>query len=245
MTDLLPLSLRFAWWGTAWLRGLTSADDLLDAVRGEDAQHLVAHRGHDGTIELDGLLIGMGRARSAGATAVGLCLPVEGDPVGLGGPAEFNHAALESGEAVLLLGTGTAWVPERTGRAVTWMPFPAARRQIDDLGASDRALRASVPTTADALARLDVARWRPEVADELLNLGHYHLIDAPPGTPEKCRDLASRALVAQTIVDLALADDGGAVSASEMTARRDALVPLERTARRALVAAASPEVWPH
>ena len=46
------------------------------------------------------------------------------------------------------------------------------------------------------------------------------------------------------IVALALEDEGGAVSAYEITRRRDALVPLDRAGRRALVAAGSPEVWP-
>jgi hypothetical protein len=45
-------------------------------------------------------------------------------------------------------------------------------------------------------------------------------------------------------VDLALEDDGGAVSAYEVAARREALLPLERAARHGLVAAGSPEVWP-
>jgi hypothetical protein len=67
---------------------------------------------------------------------------------------------------------------------------------------------------------------------------------APPGIPARCVDLAARGLQAVEIVDLALADDGGAVTAWEATRRRDALRPLERAGRRALVAAASPEVWP-
>ena len=47
-----------------------------------------------------------------------------------------------------------------------------------------------------------------------------------------------------TIVDLALEDDGGAISAHEIELRREALRPLDRAGRRALVAACSPEVWP-
>jgi hypothetical protein len=39
-------------------------------------------------------------------------------------------------------------------------------------------------------------------------------------------------------------DDGAAMTAEEMEARRAALRTLGRAARRALVAAASPEVWP-
>jgi hypothetical protein len=57
-------------------------------------------------------------------------------------------------------------------------------------------------------------------------------------------ELAARGLQAAGIVDLALEDDGGAVTAHEMESRRAALVPLGRAGRRALVAACSPEVWP-
>jgi hypothetical protein len=42
----------------------------------------------------------------------------------------------------------------------------------------------------------------------------------------------------------ALADDGGALSSYEVERRRDLLQPLGRAARRAIVAACSPEVWP-
>jgi hypothetical protein len=45
-------------------------------------------------------------------------------------------------------------------------------------------------------------------------------------------------------VELALVDDGGAISVAEATERRSALVELERASRRALVAACSPDVWP-
>jgi hypothetical protein len=48
------------------------------------------------------------------------------------------------------------------------------------------------------------------------------------------------AMRCRTIVDLALDDDGGAVSATEADARRAALAPLDHAARRGLVAACSP-----
>jgi hypothetical protein len=57
-------------------------------------------------------------------------------------------------------------------------------------------------------------------------------------------ELAARALQAAAIVDLALADDGAAVSALEADRRRQALRGLATAARHALVAACSPEVWP-
>ena len=120
----------------------------------------------------------------------------------------------------------------------------AERRQLPDVGEADRALRAALPEAADALAALDVARWRPEVADRLMNLRHRPRFVAPPGVPPRCVELAARGLQALEIVELALEDDGGALTALEAETRRVALVPLGRAARRALVAAASPEVWP-
>jgi hypothetical protein len=77
-----------------------------------------------------------------------------------------------------------------------------------------------------------------------MNLRHRGPLSAPPGVPTRCVDLAARGLQAAEIVDLASADDGAAISAGEIRARQDALVPLARAARRALTAAGSPEVWP-
>lgn len=233
--DGLPLALRAAWWLTAWARGHVVTDLLIDAIVGPDATHL---------IDADPLVVGLGRLRGAGATAFGVALPIEGDPAGLGGPPAFNLAALEAGQALVARGAGTGLVPRRTGAAVDWLVHPAQRRQVADLGEADRELRRTLPQVADALADLEVARWRPEVADRLLNLRHRPVPKAPDGTPERAVDLAARAIQASEIVDLALEDDGGAMSAYEISRRRDLLTPLERAARHALVAAGSPEAWP-
>lgn len=235
MTRPLPDSARLAWWGTAWLRGAVDADRLIDEVRGGDAVH---------TVGGDPLLVGLGPLRSAGATALGLALPVEGDPLGLGGPPAFNTAALEAGEAVVVVGAGRGLVPVRVGASVDWTLHDADRRQLPDVGEADRGLRRGLVETANALADLDVARWRPEVADELTDLRHPVPVAAPPGVPTLCLALAGRALQALSVVDLALEDDGGALTSYDVEQRRSALVPLGRAARRALVAACSPEVWP-
>jgi hypothetical protein len=240
----LPQSVRLAWWGTAWLRGHVVADHLIDAVVDQDATHLVTFP----ESASEPLVSGLGRLRADGADAIGAAIPAEGDPVGLGGPAAFNAAALEAGEAVVAVDAGAfalhGLVPERVGAAVTWSVMAAERRQLPDVGEADRALRAALPEAADRLAALQVARWRPEVADRLLNLRHRPRLAAPPGVPPRCVELAARGLQALDIVVLALADDGGALTAHEAEARRAALLPLGRAARRALVAAASPEVWP-
>jgi hypothetical protein len=245
--DGLPLALRTAWWATAWLRGHVVTDLLLDAVIGDDATHVVGGLGSLGLGQdeaAETLLAGLARIRAEGATGFGVALPVEGDLVGLGGPPIFNAAALEAGQAVVVSGAWIGLVPERVGAAVTWRAHRAERRQLPDIGDADRALRFELPRAADALADLDVARWRPEAADRLMNLRHRPRVTPPPGVPGRCAELAARALQAAEIVDIALEDDGGALSAYEITARREALLPLDRAARHALVAAGSPEAWP-
>ncbi len=237
-----PVSLRLAWWGTAWLRGAVVPDLLLDAVIGSEATHAVA--GLDGAAGTETLLAGLARLRAAGARSLGLALPVGGDPLGLGGPAPFNTEAMEAGQAVVVDGAGVGLVPRSTGAATTWSAHPAGRRQLPDVGEADRALRSALLEAAGELALLDVARWRPEVADRLLDLRRGPRLTGPDGVPARCVELAARGLQAVAIVELALEDDGGAVSAAEITAREQALRPLERAGRRALVAAGSPEVWP-
>ncbi|QBR94267.1 hypothetical protein EXE57_01520 [Nocardioides euryhalodurans] len=232
----LPVSGRVAWWATAWLRGRTVTDLALDAVAADGRLH--CGPGGEPLVEL------LGRLRAAGATDCGLALPVEGDPLGLGGPRELNDLALEHGEAVVAPAAGLALVPDVGTEVVTWRLLPAARRQLPDVGETDRALRRAIIETANDLAALDVARWRPEAADLLMGPDRREPLPAPEGTPARCVELAGRALSAAAIVDVALADDGAAVSVGEIARRRAALDPLERASRRALVAACSPEVWP-
>lgn len=242
MSHELPLSGRLAWWLTAWLRGDEVTDHALDAVTHGDLGHVVDGLEHltgaDGTALLDVFVA----ARRAGADRAGLALPVEGDLLGLGGPRELNDAALDSGEAVVL--PGFALVPAVVGEVVRWRVLPSAPRQLPDVGEADRSMRAALVDAANRLAELDVARWRPEVADRLMNLRHRPALQPPLGVPARCVDLAARGLQGWAIVDLALEDDGGALSSYEIGRRRDALTPLERASRRAVVAACSPEVWP-
>ncbi len=233
----LPDSLRLALWFSAWCAGLTSLDSARDAVVADDAAHDVV--GLPGTADASvPLILAMGALRAERATSAGIALPVPGDPLGLGGPASFNAEALEATEAVVLEEAGLGLVPFRAGAGVVWRCLPAeGRRQVPDLAEADTALRAALPTTADLLAALDVARWRPEVADELMALRSPQPLAVPEGMAARAQRMTALALRCRRIVEIALADDGGAVTAGEAERRRAALLPLDRAARSALVAA--------
>jgi len=108
---VLPPAAVLAWWATSWLRGHIVTDLLLDAVTADERLHRA-----DGGDSLTGLF---GQLRAAGATGCGLALPVEGDPLGLGGPPALTGLAVEHGSAVVCAGAGLALVPEVGVETVT------------------------------------------------------------------------------------------------------------------------------
>lgn len=236
MSEDLPDGAVLALWLDAWVLGHVATDDLLDAL----GQNATAHH----VVPVDGgpaepLVLALGRLRR-GCTGVGLALPVAGDPTGLAGPRAFSDAALEAEEAVHLLGTGTALVPRRTGAGVVWSTYAATHpRPVPSLPDASRGLRQAVLGAAAALADLDVARWRPEVADELISLRRPRPEAAVPGMSAEAAGALAQATTCRRIVALALQDDGGALSADEIRARTEALRPLDHAARHALVAACS------
>ncbi|QWC87037.1 hypothetical protein KLP28_15915 [Nocardioidaceae bacterium] len=234
-----PDAVRCAVWLGAWLDGVAATDDVLDAITADDVAHHVAGLpGGDPDEGAVPLALALGRLRSLGATGAGAALPTPGDPVGLAGPAAFNTEAIDVGEAVVVAGAEVGLVPHRVGRGVVWQAYAAhSRRQVPDPGEASTTLRRTLLQTLEALADLEVARWRPEVADELQSLRADRRLVLPEGLHRAALPLIAQGDRCWRIVELALVDDGGAVTAGEAEQRRAALVPLERAARRALVAA--------
>jgi hypothetical protein len=231
----MPRSAEFALWYSAWARGEASLDDARDAIVGADAAHDVT--GLPGQPDNVPLILALGRFRSAGATAAGIALPIPGDPLGLAGPGDFNADAIGAGECVVFDGADLGLVPHRTGAGVVWGCYQAvSRRQVPDPFEADTSLREAVLTAANSLADLDVARWRPEVADELMALRRAADFNVPQGLAPRALRLASMSARCRTIVDLALECDGAAITAREIDQRRVALSPLDHAARRGLVA---------
>ncbi|MQA83106.1 MAG: hypothetical protein GEV03_00390 [Streptosporangiales bacterium] len=234
-------------WGNAWLTGHVGLDEAVDAVEHAGGPQVAV--GIPGETEEVPLRRGLGALRIAGLTGLRLALPAPGDPLGLPGPASLNTAALEVGEAVLAaLPTPVALVPaeDRRGSSyvgVRWTAHEALRAVPDApmLPEADHALSMTLREATETLLRLDVACWRPELADALATLRELHHREPvgglAPGYPPRAHRVAALAGRLAIVVELALRDEGGALTATEAARRREALNTLDRAVRRAQVAA--------
>ncbi|MYS22392.1 hypothetical protein GA0115240_14089 [Streptomyces sp. DvalAA-14] len=245
-----PRSGRLTAWGNALLAGLAAPDDVAQRITADDAVHRIS--GLPGEHTAVGLTLGLGRLRALGVTGLRLALPVAGHPLGLSGPPEFNARALAAGEAVVTVGAaalGLVPAVHEAGPAgdlhveVEWQCLPvrdAPPADVPSLGEAERELAEALRDATDALAQLDVAGAGPDAQAAL---------DAYRARAERGRELLAPGYPPRAVRVLALAQrigalvriagdgDGAAVSASQIAARADLLRPVERTARRAQVAA--------
>ncbi|GAA3382779.1 hypothetical protein GCM10017750_50380 [Streptomyces racemochromogenes] len=237
-------------WGNALLAGLVSPDEAALSIVGEDAVHRVA--GLPGEAGPVGLTLALGRLRALGVTGLRVALPVAGHPLGLSGPPEFNARALEAEEAVVCAGAALGLVPEVTEAgpagdvhvSVVWHCLAvreAPPADVPSLGEAERELAEALREATVVLTRLDVAASGP-VAQAALSAYRARAEagrDAlAPGYPARAVRVLALAQRVDLMVSLAYErGHGGAVAASEMAARAEALRPVERVARRALVAA--------
>ncbi|MEU3201715.1 hypothetical protein [Streptomyces sp. NPDC006996] len=259
-----PRSGRLAAWGNALLAGLVSPDDAVLAIVGEDAVHRVT--GLPGESAPVGLTLALGRLRALGVGGLRVALPAPGHPLGLSGPPEFNARALEAEEAVVCSGAALGLVPEVYEAGpdgdvhveVVWHCLPvreAPPADVPSLGEAERELTEALREATEVLTRLDVAGSGP-VAEAAIEAYRARVSGAgvssasasgagsrgvevlAPGYPPRAVRVLALAQRVGVLVSLAEGvGHGGAVSASEMSARAGALRPVERTARRALVAA--------
>ena len=238
------------------LRGSVSPDDALDAVVGTDTRHTVAGApDHYGEV---GLILALGSLRSCGATGLALVLPVPGDVAGLPGPPEVNAEAVDAGEAVLARGLRSqapayALVPavETSGSSlvqVCWQCHETLSSRVTalpSLAEADRGLKEALIEATEELARLDIARWRPDLPKTLARL-REDLAEPvlPSDYPARAERVLSSARMVAAIVDLATPDPGAAVSAGSIALRGEVLTRLAAVSRHAVVAAVNAPLEP-
>jgi hypothetical protein len=248
----LPRSVRLAAWGTAWLRGTGSLDGLPGAVTGDDDPHVVVGLPDPGGST--GLSTALVVLRRLGATGLRAALPVPGDPLGLPGPPALTESAVAAGEAVVAVGAPWALVPaiERygpvgdQGTAVRWQAQPALDRPVDVPGVAEaeRELAVAVREAAAELAALDVAGAGGPTLAGVGGLRSAAVPPLPAAAGPRADRLAASAVRLLAVLHLGGADGGAAVSAQQARRRAAGLGPLDRAARRALVAAAAAALEP-
>ncbi|MEU3058581.1 hypothetical protein [Streptomyces griseus] len=247
-----PRSGLLAAWGNALLAGLVSPDEAALAIVGQDAVHRV--EGLPDEAGPVGLTLALGRLRRLGATGFRVALPVPGHPLGLSGPPDFNARALEAEEAVVAYGVPYGLVPEVSEVGpegdlhveVVWRVLPvreAPPADVPSLGEAERELAEALRDATAVLSRLDVAGSGP-VAEAAVDAYRARAERSrgrevlAPGYPPRAVRVLEMAQRVGLLVSVAYENGhGGAVSASEIAARGEALRPVERVARRALVAA--------
>jgi len=235
-----------------WLRASRLGDDqglarLLRAVQRDDEPHVVS--GALGDVRLEDLAgAWAGDAREVVALA-----PVPGDVSGV--PPEAAARATDAGECAVVTTSAGAWalVPEVTefgsdlepGHLVTWHVTPVGpwsmrvHGAVGTLGESERDLRTALLLATRALDDLDVARWRDDAAGAIADLraGGAPTWQLPASVPPRAVQVLTQAVRLRAIVDLATADDGGAVNLWQADQRSTALREVDRASRHAVGAA--------
>src|SRR4029453_5843953 len=186
--DSLP-SVRMSANLNSMIRGQQSIERAGRAIVGGDVAHHVVDP--DGARGLDPL-----RASTLDAALEALlaseldgwflALPMPGSLAPLRGPAPFNLAALDQGEAVVARTAGVGLVPIRVGNAIQWRIFAAEQPLAPSSPhEAERALNEVVIEAAATLSRLDFAAGAPP--------------SLPPGVLllPGCRGLMSQPALAQ------------------------------------------------
>lgn len=229
-------------WTSAWLTGAVGADDVVDAVTNGDLPHQVV-----GTPELDFVplahLLVEWRRRGGPVRAV---VPAPGDVRGVPAPPAFRSAALDAGQAAH--GGGLGVIPEiiehgpsSAPPTVLWHAYEVEPALPDfvPLGDAQYELGAAIRDCASDLTRAGVAGSATAIGDALhdARCAGEHLV-LPPGFPPRAVAVLAQAERLSAVLDLAAADSiGGAIDTRGVSARRDALRPLETAVRRARLAA--------
>jgi hypothetical protein len=243
-------SARFVAWCRAWRAGLTSFDDAIDAIEhpheGPHEEHLATEL--PGTWSAVPLREALPHLRQLHPDEIRVTLPAPGDPDGLG-PGEFTSAALVACEGVLagtlglvpqvqehISGSGDLFI------TVSWTAYQEIKLNQGGPRASVRhaegELSAAVHETTTALAKLDVARWRPELSGAISALRRPVEADLPPGYDVAARRLYARALLLERVLILAGQEaPGNALNSFEAQRRDEALRPLALACRRGIAAA--------
>jgi hypothetical protein len=232
--DSLP-SVRMSANLNSLMRGQQSIEQADRAIVGRDVAHHVVDL--DGVLGLDPLQASTLDAALEALLAAELAgwflaLPVPGSLAPLRGPAPFNLAALDQGEAVVASTAGVGLVPIRVGQAIQLRIFAAEQPLAPSSPReAEQALNEVVIEAAATLSRLDVAgAARPALASGMT---------LAPGYSTRQQSAAERAARLLVACDAALLDDGASITSFEAERRAAELRRVRAKAGEALGSAVS------
>ena len=231
---------QLAAWGSAWLAGAASFDDVLDAVTGS-GRHVGGPGFGPGPNPVGAALAEWKRA---GTSVLTLALPVPGDVRGLAGPLSFRTAALSAGQAVygrdfgltVLAGRDT---PSSAGRELIWHRAEVSELRPDPVSMADAEhdLAESIRDTASLFARRGVTSWLTDITPALSDARRagerLHLPASHPARAVRLIAQAERLSAVLVVVD---SDATAQLTAGAVAEREQALAPLRLAVRRALLA---------
>jgi hypothetical protein len=222
-----PVCPALVAWGNAWLAGhvgLDEAADHVEAVAGPTVVGQVPLRKYLANLRVDRL------------SELRLALPAPGDPLGLSGPAAFNSAAVDAGQAAIavLPDRCLGLVPSLDLRGSSYVGVRLdvhetgpVRLDLPSVAEAERELSDAVRSATDALSSVDgPAQSRP---DDLGRGG-----ELAPGYPARAHRVS--ALATRLGAVLRLVEERGLTS-GQIATRGAVLRELDRAVRRAVVAA--------
>lgn len=243
-------------WGNAWLSGHVGLDEAVDAVERRSGPQLIGtvppgDLPFEEGVPLRAALVRLRGLPGTRPSAFRLALPVQGDPLGLVGPGEFNQAALEAREGVLLRladrQVGLVPTTDRRGSSyvgVSWAPYRANDTipQVPGLAEAEQELKLTLIEVARELADVDdLTGFSPDVQRRVNALGSGAGAAGvlPSAYPQRARGVAEQAARLAAVVDLADVHAGRGMNAHQADLRSRSLRRLDAAVRRALVAAHS------
>jgi hypothetical protein len=232
----------FAAWCCAWLDGAAASDDVLQAVTGDDAPHVV--EGLPGSADPAPLSEVLFVLRRTGARPR-VILPAPGDLRGVPTGDEFRVASLDAGEAVAAGSLGLVpdivdYTPSSAPTSVTWHAYAVQPVVPDHIGLADAGqdLTTAVRDCTAALTAADVSGASADIGEalQLARRAGERLV-LPPSFPPRAVALLARAEQLHDVLELAFAEPfGGAVDRFSASARDASLRPLATAVRRARLA---------
>ena len=241
-------------WGNAWLSGHVGLDEAVDAVERHSGPQLIGtvpsgDLPFEKGVPLRAALVRLRGLPDTRPSVFRLALPVQGDPLGLVGPGEFNQAALKAREGVLLRladrQVGLVPTTDRRGSSyvgVSWIPYRADDTipQVPGLAEAEQELKLTLIEVARELATVDdPTGFPPDVQRRLNSADPGPEAALPPAYPQRARRVAAQAARLAEVVHLADVHAGRGMNAYQADLRSRSLRRLDAAVRRALVAAHS------